>query len=415
MKSDACAKYRWLQALLIVLLLLPSITAYAQSEPSVGDINDQIDSLNDDVQKKKTSLDEISRKIEEYRAVISQKKAESETLQDQLTLIETNIAKTSLDIDIAKEEISILEMQLKDLDGKIALREGRIVQQRQLLASLSRKLYRTGYRKSVLEILLNYPSFSSFFNALQTIVELQGGVQKAMAKIREESAALADERAARVRKEQDVDSRKRDLEIARAEYEDDKELKSNLLIETKSSELEYRYLVAELKQEQAQANNDIEYLEKSLREKTDIAERLARQETVLSWPVENTRGISSTFHDPEYPFRNVFEHPAIDIRCSQGTPVRAAAAGIVARAKDAGMGYSYVMLMHNNNVSTVYGHLSRIVAKEDSFVERGEIIGYSGGMPGTPGAGKLTTGPHLHFETRIKGFPVDPMEYLTSL
>jgi len=409
-------KNRLIQAALIALLFLPSFGARAQSgDLSVDDIKSQIESLNGDVEKKKNSLDEIGRKIDEYRAVINQKKAESETLQDQLTFIETNIAKTSLDIDIAKEEIRILEMEMKDLDAKIVSREARIVQQRQLLASLSRKLYRTGYRKSMLEILLSYPSFSNFFGAMQTIVELQSGVQKAMTKIKDETVGLAEERAARGRKQQDADARKRDLEIARAEYEDDKALKSNLLIETKSSELEYRYLVAELKQEQNQANNDIEYLEKSLREKTDIADRLARQETVLSWPVENTKGLSSTFHDPDYPFRNVFEHPAIDIRCSQGTPVRAAAAGIVARAKNAGMGYSYVMLLHNNNVSTVYGHLSRIVAKEDSFVERGEIIGYSGGMPGTPGAGKLTTGPHLHFETRVKGFPVDPMQFLTDL
>lgn len=123
--------------------------------------------------------------------------------------------------------------------------------------------------------------------------------------------------------------------------------------------------------------------------------------------------ITYYFHDPDYPFAESFEHPGIDIKASQGTRVKSAADGIVSVVVDAGYYYSYVIIKHNNNnLETVYGHLSRIDVRAGEIVEQGQTIGLSGGKPGTPGAGEYTTGPHLHFEVRLNGVPVDPMDYL---
>ena len=189
--------------------------------------------------------------------------------------------------------------------------------------------------------------------------------------------------------------------------------KETLALETKSSESAFKRLLAQAKAEQQEVNSDILDLQLRVKEKVEKIKKAGTNasDTFVEWPVES-RVVTASFHDPDYPFRYLFEHPAIDIRAKQGTKIYAPADGYVARVKDAGMGYSYIILIHDNQLSTVYGHVSAIYVHEDSYVNAGDVIGLSGGMPGTRGAGPFTLGPHLHFEVRLNGIPVNPLEYL---
>ena len=94
--------------------------------------------------------------------------------------------------------------------------------------------------------------------------------------------------------------------------------------------------------------------------------------------------------------------------------MRAAAGGYVAWTRTGNQYGNYIMLVHAGGVATVYAHLSRFGVRPETYVERGQIIGYSGGRPGDQGAG-LSTGPHLLFEVRQGGIPVNPENFLPEL
>lgn len=134
----------------------------------------------------------------------------------------------------------------------------------------------------------------------------------------------------------------------------------------------------------------------------------------FSWPVEPALGISAVFHDADYQARFGLAHNAIDIPIEQGSVIYAAADGVVVRAQDRGMGYNSVTLSHAGGYATLYGHVSGFLVRAGDTVRRGDPIARSGGAPHTPGAGLLTTGPHLHFEVFKEGTHIDPQDVLPA-
>lgn len=132
----------------------------------------------------------------------------------------------------------------------------------------------------------------------------------------------------------------------------------------------------------------------------------------FSWPVEPLLGISAHFHDDAYKQRFGIAHNAIDIPAEQGTLVIAAADGVVEAVRDRGMGFNALVLSHGGGYVTLYGHVSKFLVQEGTRVRRGDRVALSGGTPGTPGAGLLTTGPHLHLEVMREGEYIDPLTML---
>jgi murein DD-endopeptidase MepM/ murein hydrolase activator NlpD len=134
---------------------------------------------------------------------------------------------------------------------------------------------------------------------------------------------------------------------------------------------------------------------------------------VLSWPIVGARitqpfGPTDVVLEPRLGSYPHF-HTGVDLAAPLGTPVLAAAQGVVVAVAHTHVGYgNYVMIAHGGGVITLYAHLLETDVNVGDSVARGKKIG----LEGSTG---LSTGPHLHFEVRINDQVVDPMRFLTAL
>jgi murein DD-endopeptidase MepM/ murein hydrolase activator NlpD len=118
-------------------------------------------------------------------------------------------------------------------------------------------------------------------------------------------------------------------------------------------------------------------------------------------PIPNAKP-SSPFGIRFHPILHVYRlHAGCDIGSPTGTEIHAAADGVVVMAQVIGGYGNGTVIDHGNSLATLYGHQSQILVHVGQIVKKGDVIGRVGSTG-------LSTGPHLHFETRIKGIPVDP-------
>jgi murein DD-endopeptidase MepM/ murein hydrolase activator NlpD len=126
---------------------------------------------------------------------------------------------------------------------------------------------------------------------------------------------------------------------------------------------------------------------------------------VLAVPIPGAP-ITSGFGPRVHPiYGDVRMHTGIDFGAPYGTPIHAAGDGVVVSAGPLGGYGNATVIDHGNGLATLYAHQSSMIVSAGQHVSRGQIIGYVG-------CTGLCTGPHLHFEVRVRGTPVDPMQYL---
>jgi len=395
--------------LVILGLLFCPIFAFSQT----GGNTVEIDQLNQEIAKRQETIKQLQETIDKYQKNINQARSQSNSLKNQLNILNNRIAQADADISVTQAKIDEAQLQIEALGLSIQDKEAAMTKQKNIIAAIIRNVY-TQDQKNYIEIMATNNNFADFYNQVRYLENVYTDLGQSVKNLRLIKEDLDAKKTQVEERRATYANLKIELENKRKDLSEQTGYKSSLLVQTKAQEARYTTLQSSLKKQYQVTENEINSFEDRVRKQLEQQNKIkASGELSLGWPLAS-RYITAVFHDPDYPFRNVFEHSAIDIRASQGTTVRAAASGYVGRAKRCTTAscYSYVLLVHTGELSTLYGHLSSIAVSEDQFVGKGDIIGYSGGTPGMVGSGPFVTGPHLHFEVRANGIPVDPMNYL---
>lgn len=400
----------------LILLFSPFLIKNNLQAVTIAVSTEELSDLQDEIKDKQKQIEGLRKQKDIYERSLNQTRQQINSLKGQINNLDNIIAKLSIEIQTIELETEKVNLQMKSIELQLEKYGEDIDWEQDKIANILRILNRNSYQSGFLSILTRGNTVGEFFENINQLNKIHNSLQAELIELNNKQAELNRQKNLLKQKQDQLDDLNDRLIANQEKLGSEKIVKDNILSQTKGEESKYSQLITELKAEQNAINAEIFSLEIEARKRLYElnGDQFLASEKGFIWPVPSRR-ITSYFHDPDYPYRHIFEHPAIDIGSTpQGTPVRAVKSGYVAKVRNTGNsgGYNYIMLVHNEGLSSVYGHLNKMVILEDTFVVQGEIIGYSGGMPGTIGAGRLTTGPHMHLEIRKNGIPTNPLNYL---
>ena len=388
-----------LAAVLLLSLLASALAAIAYADVTKQDIQNIKDNLSDIQAQKK----EVQKKLDSIRNDLSKAKEQVELIQGQVLLTE--------------EEINTSQALLDQYDLQIAQKEAEI----HTLEQQEEEQYQEFYRQvrwmeetggtSYLSILFEASSFSEMLDYAMLITDIMDYSNRIIDQLNATQAQLGaarDELAAGRAAQAEV---QQDLEVRKAELEDQRAQAQTLLSQIAASESEYAAEAKKLADSEAQINKELKEAERKYA--AQLAALEAQQNANMTsgdwyWPLPGRYKISSLFGSRPDPFTGKRDnHTGTDIPAPGGTPIYAAKTGIVTtvnKNKNASSYGYYCIISHGSGYATLYAHQNQVpIVQEGQAVQKGQVIGYVGSTG-------RSTGNHLHFELRVNGVRNDVLK-----
>ena len=365
--------YRIIGIVLTLILIIQNVNAYALTEK---------EELQNEQAENDEQIEEIKKKQEEIEAQKSEAMKAVEGLIEQISEAETK--KNEL-----QKNVNNLQTQIEEKKNDIETKEEEYNKQQELVDARLIAIYESG-QTSYLEILLSASSMTEFLAKYYCASELLEYDKQLIQSIKDQKAQIEQEKT-------ELEANKSELEVSLAEQEKiEKELKqlkaekddeaANLTAEEKKLQKE----IEELEEANRQIAKDIEEAEKKYEQQINDLENVPAGSGFFSSPV-NSNNITAKAYYSSGKF-----HGAIDYGIPVGTPVYAAAEGVVMSTANLTNSYgTYVVIRHANGLQSYYCHGTRgsIVVSPGDTVKKGQKIMLSGNTGNS-------TGPHLHFEVR---------------
>lgn len=381
----------------ICLMILGAITAPRQARAS------EADELREKIAETQDQVDQINKEIAQYEKQLQQVGAEKSTLQAAINELNLTRKKLLSDISLTQKKIEQTTYTIQELEIDINDSQNKIERNDSILAQALRDV-RVADDESLIETVLANESISDLWVELDQMEQLQNTIYKQLSDLRTAKSALENQHAKQRSERENLTAFKNNLAGQQKVVDENAKNKSELLAVTKNKEAEYQTLLAEKQAARKQIESAMQEYESKLTYILDPSRLPKEGSGGLAWPIANPTitqgfGVTSFAANGAYGYDaqgNPNPHRGIDFQASVGTPLLASAAGTVRDAVDMDKTpgcYSYgkwVLIDHDNGLSTLYAHLSVFNVSAGDPVAQGEIIGYSG-------QSGYATGPHLHF------------------
>lgn len=382
---------RWKK--IIAVLLLAVFLGAGLQYMSGTDVNaSEADDLREKMLELQRKLAEVNQQLADAKDSVEAARVRTSTYASRVSIVKEQITTLQESIDVKSEELA---QKQEELDKKIKEHDATY----ELFKKRLRAMYMTN-DASTLALIFGSRSFSEFLVAAETQSRISKHDTELVEKLEMEAKVIATEQELI---EVELESLQDDMDVLEEKYEElarlyqeaNSDLSAAKALQTATQE-DYDSILASLEATQEEWNELMG---------TGMAGYVGGY---YAWPTPGFNYITSY-----YGWRTLYGQPnfhtGIDISGYgiYGTPVIASNMGRVVRVRYYSTGYGYhVMIDHGDNNWTVYGHMSSIAVTEGEWVAQGQVIGYVGSTGNS-------TGPHLHFEIRINGEKVDPLQYIS--